>query len=277
MKIRLIDQSTHAITRAEITNGRLEIDFAGKTTEEVEAICSVSENFAEIELLTDSDEVFSDGIRGWTVYGGTLLLNNVKTAIMTKAPNVTEERLATAEANALAARTEIQEQGKEIEQMKEQIEESGAGVDQELFAATAVVARANAQALTDAEALQAKVLYPAWDPKGVDYTTDFKVLHEEILYKCISEHTSQESWAPGTAPSLWTAIESGERAGTLEDPIPVPDTVTTAGMEYEKGKYYSEGGTVYLMDRQGMEDGEKVTLYYFPSALIGQYFNTAEE
>ena len=70
MKLRLVDQTIHAITRAEIINGRLEIDFADKTAEEVEAICSVPANFAEIELLTDSDEVFSDGIRGWTVYGG---------------------------------------------------------------------------------------------------------------------------------------------------------------------------------------------------------------
>lgn len=116
MKLRLVDQTTHVITRAEIKNGRLEIDFTDKTAEEVEAICSVPANFAEIKLLTDSDEVFSDGIRGWTVYGGTLLLNNVKTAIMTKAPNVTEERLAAAEANALAARTATQEQGQEIDQ-----------------------------------------------------------------------------------------------------------------------------------------------------------------
>lgn len=116
MKLRLVDQTTHAITRAEITNGRLEIDFTDKTAEEVDAICSVPANFVEIELLTDSDEVFSDGIRGWTVYGGTLLLNDVKTAIMTKAPNVTEERLTTAEANALAARTATQEQGQEIDQ-----------------------------------------------------------------------------------------------------------------------------------------------------------------
>ena len=74
-----------------------------------------------------------------------------------------------------------------------------------------------------------------------------------------------------------TTIESGEHAGTLEDPIPVPETVQTAGMEYEKGKYYSEAGTIYLMDRQGMEEGEKVTLYFAPSALVGQYFTVLGE
>lgn len=71
-------------------------------------------------------------------------------------------------------------------------------------------------------------------------------------------------------------METGEHAGTLEDQIPVPDTVTTAGMEHEKGKYYREGDTVYLMDRQGMDKGDKVTLYFTPSALIGQYFVLAE-
>lgn len=108
------------------------------------------------------------------------------------------------------------------------------------------------------------------------YKNDYKVLHEDILYKCIKEHTSQGSWAPGVAPTLWTAIENGDNAGTKEDPIPVPDTVTTAGMEYEKGKYYSEGGIVYIMDRQGLDVGDKITLYFPPSVLVGQYFSLAE-
>ena len=86
----------------------------------------------------------------------------------------------------------------------------------------------------------------------------------------------QADWAPGVAPSLWVAVSSGEHAGTREDPIPVPDTVTTAGMEYEKGKYYSEGDTVYLMDRTGMNTGESVKLYFAPSALLGQYFSAVE-
>ena len=149
-------------------------------------------------------------------------------------------------------------------------------VQAEVQAAAVAVAQIQAQGLTDEQALQCKAIYPAWSPDNVQYAEDCKVLHEDILYKCISAHTSQESWAPGVAPSLWTAIESGEHSGTEEDPIPVPDTVMTAGMEYEKGKYYSEAGKVYLMDRQGMDEGEKITLYFPPSALIGQYFSLAE-
>lgn len=149
-------------------------------------------------------------------------------------------------------------------------------VQAEVQAAAVLVAQMQAQGLTDEQALQCRAIYPAWSPDNVQYAEDCKVLHEDVLYKCISAHASQESWAPGVAPSLWTAIESGEHSGTEEDPIPVPDTVMTAGMEYEKGKYYSEAGKVYLMDRQGMDEGEKITLYFPPSALIGQYFSLAE-
>ena len=149
-------------------------------------------------------------------------------------------------------------------------------VQAEVQQAAVLVAQLQAQALTDAQAITVKAIYPAWSPDGVQYPVDYKVVHNDVLYKCLQEHTSQASWAPGVAPSLWTAVATGEDAGTLEDPIPVPETVTTAGFEYEKGKYYSEGGTVYLMDRQGMEAGDKITLYFAPSALIGQYFSVAE-
>lgn len=129
--------------------------------------------------------------------------------------------------------------------------------------------------LTDEQALEVPIFFPVW-VVGYPYKAGDRVQYNGVLYKCISAHTSQADWAPGVAPSLWTAISDEEHAGTADDPIPVPDTVTTAGMEYEKGKYYSENEVVYLMDRQGMETGEKVTLYSPPSALVGQYFSLAE-
>ena len=145
----------------------------------------------------------------------------------------------------------------------------------EVQQAAVLLAQIQAQALTDEQAVQVKAIYPAWSPDGVHYPVDYKVLHNDVLYKSMQDHTSQSDWAPGVAPSLWAAVDSGEHAGTQEDPIPVPDTVETAGMEYEKGKYYSEGDTVYLMNRQGMDDGETVILYFAPSVLVGQYFAVA--
>lgn len=132
--------------------------------------------------------------------------------------------------------------------------------------------------LSDEQALTVKTLYPDY-AYGVLYKQGERAVYRGILFKTLQEHTSQKGWEPGVAPSLWVALESGSEAGTLEDPVPVPDTVTTSGMEYEYGKYYKEGDAVYLCQRGGVENpesmyGQKITLSYPPSALVGQYFVT---
>ena len=80
-------------------------------------------------------------------------------------------------------------------------------------AAAVLVAQIQAQALPDAQAITVKAIYPAYDPNGVQYPVDFKVLQDDVLYKCLQEHMSQESWAPGIAPSIWVAVDTGEHAG----------------------------------------------------------------
>lgn len=118
MKIRLVDESIYNISRAEIVNSRLEIDFTDKTAEAVQEICSVPANMANIELLTDENEMFGE-LPGWSVYGGVMLNGETKTAIMTKAVNVTEQRITAAEANALEAKTATVGQGQAIEALEE--------------------------------------------------------------------------------------------------------------------------------------------------------------
>lgn len=101
-KIRLTDGSMYEVTRAEVTNGRFEIDFQGKTAEELQDTFSVPALLTNIELLTDTEDKTGD-VPGWTVYGGVMTLGDIKTVILTKAVNITEQRLADAEAKAIAA------------------------------------------------------------------------------------------------------------------------------------------------------------------------------
>ena len=108
MKIRLVDKTIYTVSRAEIVNNRLEIDFTDKTAEEVQEIFSVPANLETIELLTDADEKFGE-LPSLNVYGGVLLNDETKTVILTKAIDVTEQRLTSAEANALSAKTEAEE------------------------------------------------------------------------------------------------------------------------------------------------------------------------
>lgn len=141
--------------------------------------------------------------------------------------------------------------------------------------------------LTDQQALTVKSLHKRWDddPDGYHYSMDNPAGQRrqfgDDLWKLQKDHDKQASWYPGADPTLWVQIVEGH-AGTLEDPIPVPDSVTTSGFEYVYGKYYTEGGTVYLCQRQGILNPEEMygqteKLYFTPSALVGQYFILAEE
>lgn len=92
-----------------------------------------------------------------------------------------------------------------------------------------VVTRFQAQALPDALALEAKAIYPVWDGNGIKYSKNHKVLYKTVLYKCLTEHTSQSDWVPDTAPSLWVKV-------LIPDPEVIPEweqPLSTNG--YKKG------------------------------------------
>ena len=131
--------------------------------------------------------------------------------------------------------------------------------------------------LTDEQAVTVKNIAPKWDndPIGYSYSMDNpfdkRRQHNNRLWKLNMNHNKQADWFPGAAPTLWTEIVVGHE-GTLEDPIPVPDSVTTSGFEYEYGKYYLENSVTYLCQRTGEQPGNKITLYFAPSALIDHYF-----
>ena len=60
--------------------------------------------------------------------------------------------------------------------------------------------------LTDQDALQAKELYPMWSGNGIQYQKDTRVRYNEVLYKVLQAHTSQEAWPPQVAPSLFAKV-----------------------------------------------------------------------
>ena len=62
-----------------------------------------------------------------------------------------------------------------------------------------------ALSLTDEDALEAVNLFPNWTI-GVAYKVDDRVRYEELLYKCLQAHTSQDAWTPTAAPSLWAKV-----------------------------------------------------------------------
>jgi hypothetical protein len=61
--------------------------------------------------------------------------------------------------------------------------------------------------LPDADALEAVELFPHWDADGKAYEVGDRVQDDSVLYKCLQAHTSQASWKPADAPSLWVRVD----------------------------------------------------------------------
>jgi len=69
--------------------------------------------------------------------------------------------------------------------------------------------------LDDVDALEAVQLFPKWEP-NIKYEVDDRVRYENILYRCLQSHNSQESWTPNAAASLWAKV-------LIPDPEVIPD------------------------------------------------------
>lgn len=248
-KIKLVDKTEYSATRAEVKAGRLEIDIVGKTAEEIQTIFKDNpDNLATIEVYIESGELFGV-LENWMQYGGVVLNRETKTVILSQVKDSIEARVIKMES------------------------------EQEVIRSAAEI---TALSFTDEQALTCKKLYKNWidDSEGYEYNIDnpedLRRNFNNGLWRLQKSHAKQEDWYPGKDPTLWQEIVEGHD-GTMDDPIPVPESAATSGFEYEYGKYYTENNVVYLCKRGGVLNpeemyGEKVTLYFMPSAQVGQYF-----
>lgn len=59
--------------------------------------------------------------------------------------------------------------------------------------------------VTDDQALTVIALYPEWKP-GVEYKVGQRILYNDILYKVLQGHESQDNWLPHASPSLFAKV-----------------------------------------------------------------------
>lgn len=98
--------------------------------------------------------------------------------------------------------------------------------------------------------IDAKV-YPDWIPKDYDYFAGERVSYNNLLYRCIQNHTSQEDWTPDVAVSLWVEIpDPAEEWPEWKQPAGAHDT-------YSKGDKVSHNEKHWIseIDNNAYEPG----------------------
>ena len=91
-----------------------------------------------------------------------------------------------------------------------------------------------ANTLSDEEALQVPLMYDEFEANR-HYVVGERVLYQDILYKVITEHDSQETWTPDISPSLFAKIINESTDGSIPEWVQ-PDS-TNAYMKGDKVKY----------------------------------------
>lgn len=105
--------------------------------------------------------------------------------------------------------------------------------------------------LTEAEAVSATCLYPKWNGNGVAYAKGQRVQYENTLYTVLQAHTSQATWTPTVAPSLFAKV-------LIPDPSVVPEWEQPDSTNpYMKGDKVKHNGKTWvsLVDNNVWEPG----------------------
>ncbi len=129
----------------------------------------------------------------------------------------------------------------------------------------------NTLSLDNDTALRCLSYHPEWaDLCAKSYKAEnkgFRFQHEGRLYETMQpDFTFQEQWVPGTdgTASIYSRVE-WQHAGTVDDPIPVPDTVPPESFTYVVGKVYDEDGVLYLCKFGDEPEGTEHSFPYKPS------------
>lgn len=99
--------------------------------------------------------------------------------------------------------------------------------------------------LTDEQAATVPGIYPTWDGDGTAYAVGDRVQYAGALYKCLQTHTSQATWTPTDAPSLWTKV-------LIPTPGMIPEWEQPGSTNpYSKGDKVKHNGKTWTSDIDG--------------------------
>ena len=99
--------------------------------------------------------------------------------------------------------------------------------------------------LTDEQALTVPIIFPAWRGDGISYAVGDRVMYGGTLYKCLQAHSSQSTWTPTDAPSLWAKV-------LIPTPGEIPDWEQPSSTNpYAKGDKVKHNGKIWISNLDG--------------------------
>lgn len=93
--------------------------------------------------------------------------------------------------------------------------------------------------VSDAVALYCVDVFPVWSGNSVQYDKDDRVSYNGVLYKVLQAHTSQATWTPTDAPSLFAKVLTSDTGEILDWEQPSADNA------YMKGDKVRYNGKIY--------------------------------
>lgn len=97
--------------------------------------------------------------------------------------------------------------------------------------------------IDDETALSAPEFFQAWDSNGEEYATGDRVQYNGKLYKVLTGHISQPTWAPDEAVSLFAEVLAGQDGTDIGEWVQ-PDSTNP----YMKGDKVTHNGKTWVSD-----------------------------
>lgn len=97
-----------------------------------------------------------------------------------------------------------------------------------------------AATLNDEAAISYQIFYPEWNGNGIEYEVGQRVRYNQDFFKVLQAHTSQSTWNPIDAPSLFASLLTSDDGEVLDwvqpnstNPYMTGDRVRFEGAIYE--------------------------------------------
>ena len=220
MILKFNDATEIQIQRVTELDGRLQILVANTTPEHLRVL--FTDPLKTKYMRVEEREQLVGEYEGYTEFFRTEeYTGKIYGVVVNQVGKSTEERLTEVE-------NEVRTAQKDIEDIKES---GGSGIPAN-YDAVLAMAKISAMAITDdVMALSVKDLYDTWSGDSVEYKEGTYLLYNDVLYKVLKDHTSQTTWTPDTASSLYAKVLTNPSGGIL--PWEQPDS-TNPYMEGDK-------------------------------------------